>query len=276
LIAYARALEIFFLFEKTHYVFHHGQSGCGFLALNLLTKFLLEADQTKQFLKFETVLRHPVELKSISSAQTTDWYKQQISWKNLHKIRDKTLTNSLIAVDGYLPSIQQAESALSFFFTEAYGSYTEIRIKEPSIKAISEHFIFDKETKKNFIKQFNKFDESTTCLGKGNLYTICVPKEYFNECGYLSEAFGVPAELNKSISSVLEEMQNETIPGKKLPQVRLLTHKLDLNKVPVFCFPAMRDHDYDNVVETVLDLVNRYFKDSELGDKMRVCRIGPK
>src|SRR5262245_45929400 len=58
-----------------------------------------------------------------------------------------------------------------------------------------------------------------------NLYSICVPKEKFNESCYFSGPYGHPLKGQEDLRNKMEAMQSgEDACG--YPQVRILTHKI--------------------------------------------------
>ena len=98
---------------------------------------------------------------------------------------------------------------------------------------------------------------------KSILFTICVAKDYFSKCGYLSSPGGIHIECD-NIDKVLSELQNNIIKPDEydytIPQVRLLTHKLDPKYVNVFIFPAMEYSKYFKAIELVKHNLISYFK----------------
>ena len=58
-----------------------------------------------------------------------------------------------------------------------------------------------------------------------NPYSICVPKEKFDECCYFSKPYGHPYKDQKIFRDKLEEMQSGEDPCG-YPQIRVLTHKI--------------------------------------------------
>ncbi len=267
-IAYGRSLEVFEKIKKTHYVFHHGQPG-GFLVLNTLTKLLLEPIKPG-FLKFETILRHPSSLKELKQEMhNVEWYKKTLTWEKIrqttfmHEATDHKYTDSLVSVDGYLASTDESESALSCFYNNAYRSGATIRDKV--IAEIAKYYFHDINIQRSFIEAYNNLTDKF--ISSGNLYAICIPKKYFNECGYLSLPFGVAATINKKdISDILEKMQEEIIPSKcdsekidkTFYQVRLLIHKLDPEEVKIFIFPSISDEELNNIVKETSNLIKLF------------------
>jgi hypothetical protein len=59
----------------------------------------------------------------------------------------------------------------------------------------------------------------------GNLYSICIPKEKFNESCYFSKDYGIPMENQELLRPKIDKMQSGEETGE-YPQVRILAHKI--------------------------------------------------
>lgn len=255
-IAFGRSLKIFELFNQTHYVLHHSQS-IDFLMLNILTKLVLCRNQPDALSEFETVMRHPMCFDAAHvETYTVDVFKNNITWDNISNENDHYYTKYLIAADAYLASVAHGESALRYFTEDwNYKSF----IKDQSLLAIVNYCIADESIKKKFISKFYEIEKKAK-IGKGILYTICIPKDYFNECAYLSEMLGIPSDiLAEDVHLTLNMMQAECRPNKLFPQVRLLAHKLNSEKVKTFIFPAMQDQLYFQLIQDMQSLIDENY-----------------
>ncbi|ARF10679.1 hypothetical protein Hokovirus_2_206 [Hokovirus HKV1] len=239
-VSLARSFEVFEIFNDTHYVFNHGSSGPVFLTLNILIKQLTNPKLSP----FETFLRIPEKNNYLLKDFGINYYIENIK-KKFDNNDDHIYTKELISVDANLASNVIAESALQHF---SYASLTRINIKDTIIDEIAE----TTNNKKEFLHVYKLIEDeiifNLDC--KSILFTICVKKDYFNKCGYLSGPGGFHIECN-NINKVLSELQNNIIESDEydytIPQVRLLTCKLNPKYVNVFIFPAMEDSKYANV-----------------------------
>jgi len=250
-IAFGRSLEIFQLFNQSHYVLHHGQSGKGLLALNMLITSLLHRNEHNPLLEFQTVLRHPVSLKNIDQKHhSVEWYKHQLSRNNA---TDTWYTDSLIAADAYLASNHPGESAWDYF-THAYNK----KLTQKALADIINDSIADQKLRDQFLLEFNALHSRTLSENEnGVLYAICIPKDYFNQCAFLARTLGIPAlEVNEEV--MLQKMQMESYPYKYDFQVRLLAHKLDPAKVKIFIFPSTSDEVYFQLLKDLQALMHEY------------------
>lgn len=273
-MAYARSLEIVENVKDSHYVFHHGQAGSSFLVLNSLSKLLYQAGMKKAFLQFETVLRHPFVFKHMDPlTHTVDWYSKQITWENIRRFSEETSSdhahaNVLVSADACLVSTDLGESALYYFQS---GAIRKNQWIQQAIHAMDDNYFLDPSYRQPFLRAFEKLSSEVASQGHGALYSICIPKKDFSRYGYISEPFGVCANLDyPKIHSLLTKLQNETMPieeyrshaGIAFYQVRLLAHQFDLETVKVFIFPAMRDDQYEKLMKKTQTLM-RFFRVGE-------------
>ncbi len=263
LTALGRSFEIFENFKKTHFIFHHGQSSLYFLTLNILKINLLFRNNLDNFSKFSCSLRHPASLKNLDeNIHKVEWYKNRLTGANLHKENDRHHKVGLLAVDGYLASTAFAESALSFFGNVGINEASRIG-KQQEFSEILDYQIQNHNNRLKFLKRFNDLEEELfSKLGQrfysegAMLYTICIPKNNFSNCGYLSWPFGIPHKINQNeVYPLLEKMQNEEEPGKDFPQVRLLTHLLQANNAQTFMFTTMPDDELEMLIAKIRELV---------------------
>lgn len=242
-ISFCRSLEVFNIFRENYYVFNHGQMGNLYLPLNLLTKNLIDIELSC----YETFMRHHQQMVGIN--HTVNYYTNNIISKNWSTHNDRIYTKELLSVDAHLGSVIFGESAIRCFLARGRELTRLTNNDINCIARLSSNY-------HEFLEEFNKVQDTIYNLEyHGVLYTICVNKEYFNQCGYLSLPGG--REFPKSSLSdkeTIETLQNsiEKVDDGPLPQVRLLTHKLDPNYTKVFMFP--------NMVDDQLILANNYIK----------------
>ena len=268
-IAFGRSLEIFEIFKKTHYVFHHGQPGKLFLPLNFLIKSMVSFQENKFPLSntnkilslHETFIRHPIQVKNIT--RDVKFYVDNIRKGYIRRHNDHIYTKELLSVDAHLTSTAIAESALCIFLSK---SNSRSNLRDIGINEISSL----SNNKEKFLEEFIIF-ENNICKEQWNgiLYTICVEKNYFPQCGYLSLPFGIsyPDEYKLKYynmvndTDILDKLQNtiEHTNEYATPQVRLLTHKLDPQYVKIFIFPAITDDKYLFFLNQINDIVYKYF-----------------
>lgn len=266
-IAYGRAIEVYEHLKDTHYIFTHAQTNSFWLVSNIFKRVLLGKD----LLEFEVALRHPVECLSFQDRQAK-WY-QRIRQDSLLRCSDEEYSTELLSADGYLSSDFYSESALSFFkvsFPQGYSS-TQKRL---SLTTLAEHYLAGSSTRQKFLEEFHQLDHSIepqrypTDQSTSNLYLICIPKEEFSSCGYLSHKFGVPVNLqefphfkNQTEETLLEKMQKEVSPSASWPQVRLLTNQLVAlqDRTKTLAFSARPDADLHQIVNRVKILTEKYF-----------------
>lgn len=87
----------------------------------------------------------------------------------------------------------------------------------------------------------------------GILYTICIPKNYFHEYGYLYE-LETPFDTSDE-NKIINLMQSEVEMHQVYPKVKLLAYKLDPIFTPTFCFPAISDAFYLKIKQEIATLV---------------------
>lgn len=249
--AYARSIEIQNAFKETHYVFTHGQS-TDYMLLNIVIRHLTSINSSSLSSESE-VLRHPCHLELINSeTHNVKWYKNA-----LQNGGDKN-HEALISVDGY-PSLKTSESALFYFLLNWNAASLDIPDKKNTIISdIARYHILDTDKQEKFLEEFALLDKQLSKSGKGNIYSIIVTKEYFKECGYLSGDFGIPyvCSKNKEENEILEEMQRAISPERTdLPQVRLLMHMLNPEKVRIFVSSTIPDTEVQKITKLSENLI---------------------
>lgn len=254
-VAFARSLQVYERLKATHYVFHHGQPSLRFLPFNIFKKQLLDPTDSK---KENCFLRHPANIRHLSSTtHTVEWYISHIIHENLEEHNDRVHRSALIAADGHLASTEIAESALAFFSSNCHN-YTSIAVLQAAVSEVAKVHFPDIVVREQVVGELYRLETSIEEAG-GVLYTICVPKENFRNCGYLSIPFGMAYPIeNKGVEEFLEEMQITESPQKKMPQVRLLSHLLDANGAKTFMFAAIRDERLEELKVKVQEIIERW------------------
>lgn len=262
-IAFGRALEVFEKFKNTHFTFFHGQPSIHFLPLNILKTSFLFWSNLDQLSKFSCVLRDPANLQGLDvNIHNVEWYKSRITRINGYRENDEHHRTALIAADGYLVSTTCEESALYYFC--GANTLVEKVAGESFYEIVNNHIINDK---KGFIDKFSELkelcvraQEQYTYEKGAILYTICIPKNHFSNCGYLSYPFGIPIEINQNeVHPLLEQMQNEEEANKNFPQIRILTHQLQSNKAQVFMFSTMPDGELEELIVKIRSLIREHW-----------------
>lgn len=273
-VAYARSLEVKKLFQD-YFVFNHGQATTSWVPFALLNrKLLLPPESTI----FETTIRNPTAFSQEVHCRNPRWYQKRINPRNLYEHSDRTY-KELIAADGYLASRTVSESALHFFQGYTWrerGSYPTI-LRD----SLSTH-IQDVNQREHFISEFNQLNAKASKKG-GVLYTICISKKEFFDCGYLSWGFGIPYE-DQSERCLEAMQQEEEMIAKKYaynspsgPQVRLLAHKLKGS--PVFMFSTMADREISDLsfkINSLCDSFDIGYKQKKSTQKVEVDHASEK
>lgn len=219
-IAFGRSLELQKQLKDTHYVINHGQN-LELMLVNIIARKLKQEFEPTYYESFEP-LRHDTALRHIiKDSRTIAWYKNKIC---KGRTDDHGLRNDLICGDCVLESTSSSESALDFF-----SGKKNIAVRDnPSlvfnlILTIVQDYITNQEVAhkltSNLVKLMNR------CPSGGNLYSICVPKEKFDESCYFSKPFGVPLKNQEHLRGKIEEMQSGKNPHR-YPQIRILSHKI--------------------------------------------------
>jgi hypothetical protein len=254
LAVYARVLEIFEALKSTHYVFTHGQSSSLFLPVYVLIQETSKLPPHRAWLKFETSLRHSLQIER--RKHSVEHYKSRITLGN----SDRKHVISLLAADVHLASFSMCESALSIFLSHSWGQ-GDVEKRDALVHLIAQNYISSLSLQKKFIREFSLFDDECKS-GSGVLSAICIPKESFRKCGYLSTSMGIPFRPTTDVNALLEEWQNNPFSYQKAPQVRLLTHKLPAHNVKIFSFPTIEDANYFRLQAAVRETIHKFNKDS--------------
>ena len=235
-IAVGRSLELQEQLKKDYYVINHGQNNDSII-VNIAAKKALEVFQQKKIPS--QILRHPVFLEN--STRNLSWFKENLHMGN----QDLNYSQELISGDCILEHLTPSESAIDFFtgtpnmlngprmVRSSDGSIQIVEEKnyqEKIVTKIVQHHIGDKDLADLVSKKIIHLGRSIQD-GGGTLYSICIPKEKFSSIGYLAKAFG-RAITKDYTQEELEDLQNGVfmLPEGSLPQVRLLTKKLNLEE----------------------------------------------
>lgn len=227
LVAYGHSLELQNKLKDTHYIINHGQN-LNLMLVNIITKQLKKEFEPTFYESFE-VLRHDTALSHIKEdIHTIDWYKSQIRQR---KTYDHKLKKDLISGDCVLESRALAESALDFFSGRTNIANSG-KFRHKLLLTIIKKYIPDKIVAEKLCKRFEKVMHN--CPKGGNLYSICVPKEKFDQSCYFSRAFGFPADNAEKLKQEIEQMQSGDVQPHAYffgilstdPQIRVLTHKI--------------------------------------------------
>lgn len=262
LVAFGRSLEL--NISDTHYVCWH--SACRKeLPLRILFTELFFNTIKEPPLNFEILLRHPSLFSNTEKSLNIDWFK-----KNITGIEDKTdefFRTFLISADYCWGNEGIDESAVSFLLSPKKLSYkTYEEAKSTVIKSI-----FPKLKDAKLFTE--KFDAITSEVYRedsfdfGDLYAICIPKADFNDLGYISRPYGIPAILRESVECELERGQNNKsfIQNNNIFQLRLLAQKVipistkyfnKLNpNMATLIFPTLPDEEYYALKQKIRNLI---------------------
>lgn len=237
LMVLAHSLELQEKLQRTHYVFNHGQSA-SLMLVNLVHRELKRWFEPQRYESFR-VLRHDVALEHMERDQyTIQWIQKEIRDKGL---RDTHFRRELICADCYLESTEYSESAISYFIGE-YKPSLQMQSGESSptitanlIEPALKSYFTDSRVIRIFKQKIAKMvDDRLNYTGQGNLYSICVPKEKFEEACYYSRRLGWPSEnelnpkeLNKLQAGKLSDhLKLDGYIYPTPPQIRLLSHKI--------------------------------------------------
>ncbi len=263
LVAFGRSLEL--NISDTHYVCWH--SACRKeLPLRILFTELFFNTIKEPPLNFEILLRHPSLFSESEKSLNVEWFK-----KNITGIEDKTdefFRTLLISADYRWGNDGIDESALSFLLSPKKLSYkTYDEAKATVIKSI-----FPKlKNTQLFTEKFNAITSEVypeDSYDFGDLYVICIPKAEFNNLGYISIPFGIPAVLRESAECELEKGQNNKsfIQNNNIFQLRLLAQKMipisskyfdKLNpNLATLIFPTIPDEEYFALKQKIRNLIS--------------------
>lgn len=240
-LGYARSLMLREKLKSRYYVFNHAQVFRTSI-INIVAKKLMEIFEQKTFKDFE-VLRHDVFLEQIDEkTHTVEWFQKRI--RGAHEEDDHVHRTALISADIYLEHIVKLESALSFF-SEGHVVGVGIDDRLNLLSQLTGRYCSNQETAKDLSKDLLYVVDKllTSVPPEATLYSICVPKEKFQEIGYLSLRLGRPLELpftpehmellqNGERADLLPEFSPDPerfargYMDTEIPQVRLLAHKL--------------------------------------------------
>lgn len=245
-IAFGRSIELREKLKDTHYIINHGQN-LELMVLNMVTRKLKQEFESRYHEAFEP-LRHDVALRDIQeNTHTVNYYKNRLREWN---VTDHDFRNELLCGDCVLESTEEFESALDFF---AGGKNVALKKNEKWIdtlfQPIIQYYFPDKDVQdqlfldlSDLLKRFPEGKDKYSTQG-GNLYSICVPKERFDESCYFSKASGRPREDAETLKEKIDEMQSGEYKPKvefkqdsrgvwgsygntQSPQIRILTHKI--------------------------------------------------
>jgi len=262
-VAIAHTIEIREVLKEEYYVINHGQN-LDLMIINIFSRALKRHFDANKYDHLR-ILRHDIYLQQ---KHNVNWFKEQI----VHHFRnDHHFRKELISGDIFLESVREGESALDFFLgrqniavkEKGSGFMTEI------LSDIVSHYFPNKDTRKKLSDKLLTI--SHNCSGRGNLYSIAIPKNKFFDICYLSIAYGIPVKDGKYKHKHLEGMQDGQCPGENkmpyerwkdweevAPQVRILTHKLTPeNGVYIFRSSTATDEVLKKVEEDVELLIQR-------------------
>ncbi|MBA3283904.1 MAG: hypothetical protein H0U27_02435 [Nitrosopumilus sp.] len=219
-VAYGHSLELREQLKDTHYIINHGQN-LDLMLVNTVARKLKQEFEPVRHESFEP-LRHDTALRHIKEdTHTVDWYQKQIS---KGRYDDHALRKELICGDCVLESTTACESAIDFFA----GRTNVAKIDNPSLTnnlllTIIYDYIPNREVAGKLCQDLAKL--MNQCPPGGNLYSICVPKEKFNESCYFSKGMGTPLKNQDELRGKIDEMQSG-VDASGDPQIRVLSHKI--------------------------------------------------
>lgn len=267
LVPYGRAIEVLNKIKATHYVFTHGASRRQ-LCLNVLSVELFFQKQNNQFLKFQTLLRHP---SLFSENNSLEWYKNNITGRD--KMTDDHYRKFLISADYILENSSLEDSAVSRLLMPKKLVYSAYLQAEEKI--IDEAFC-SKEARVAFVKKFTKikskvYDDDDARDSFGDYYAICVQKSDFPLCGYIAKPYGEFVKVKDEKKELEKGQDNFSFfaPATSIIpfQVRLLAQKLipptnDSVKLKpenvTLVFPSIPDQKYFELVLEIRSLIAEY------------------
>jgi hypothetical protein len=237
-IAIAHSIELREALKDKYYVINHGQN-LNMMVLNIITEKLKQAFEPDQYKNFQ-VLRHDIYLKHIQNdIQNVEWFCTEL--EKQEKI-DSDYRRELICGDCYLESTTPWESAIDFFTGTKNIAAWWPSFLQKLLDGVLCNYFPDPAVRAELSQEIMKLSKQLG--GGGTLYSICIPKEKFNEAAYFCLPFGRPALKDKYTKEHLELLQNgldfNDIPkmprdvdlhgNKTVPQIRVLAHKLDAHE----------------------------------------------
>ncbi len=218
-VAFGRSIELREKLKDTHYVINHGQN-LELMLVNMIARKMKQEFEPHYYESFEP-LRHDTALRNIKEdIHTVAWYQNQISRR---KTNDHDLRKELLCGDCVLESTEPGESALDFFAGSTNVANRDGSLTFRLLLTIVQDYIPDQRVASKLCSDLANLMNS--CPKDGNLYSICVPKEKFDESCYFSHPYGVPLKNQKELKGKIDKMQSgEDSIG--YPQIRVLTHKI--------------------------------------------------
>lgn len=219
-VAFARSLELQEKLKDTHYVINHGQN-LELMLVNILGQKLKQEFEPEHYESFEP-LRHDTALEHIKEdTHTVSWYQKKL---NKFGVIDHSLRKELLSADCVLESTKAYESALDFFAGRTnIAKREDYKLTFNLLVKIVQYYMPDEEITNKLCNDLVSI--MTRCPAGGNLYSICVPKEKFDESCYFSKAYGTPLKNQTELKAKIDKMQSGQDPSG-YPQIRILTHKI--------------------------------------------------
>lgn len=242
-VVVAQTLELCDLLKDSHYVISHAQANNGII-VNIVAKKTQELFESKKNQYFE-VLRHNTFLKEIPKYKDVKWYQRDLAgrrtWDDDGLLTD--LKTELISGDIHLESRRASESAIDFLRWGEKGN--RMGRDQYLTYSIIQKILFEYFPDQEFASEASrKITDLTRKEKGGTLYCICIPKEKFDSCVYLS--FPYAQSLTKEdfpkIFNYLPEVLEKWAISQQLnswqkgggdfdfywrpPQVRILVSKL--------------------------------------------------
>lgn len=218
-VAFGRSIELREKLNDTHYVINHGQN-LELMLVNTIARKLKQEFEPQYYESFEP-LRHDTALSHIKEdTHTVAWYQNQIS---KGRTNDHGLRKQLLCGDCVLESTKPYESALDFFAGSTNIANRDGDLTFRLLLTIVQDYIPDQRVASKLCRDLVKL--MNRCPRGGNLYSICVPKEKFDESCYFSKPYGVPLKNQEELRGKIDKMQSGEDPSG-YPQIRVLTHKI--------------------------------------------------
>jgi hypothetical protein len=240
LVAIGHSQELKEALSDTHYVFNHGQN-MRLYTVVLFSKMIKKIFEAYSFDSY-TALRHRNPLEDIADEKDIDYFiKELVGGFGLRvsgtnrwiALTDNHFSKQLLSADFLLDNTTRCESAISFF-----------ALNEENV-AIKDNRDFDRQLLTTIAKEYIEQEDVVKALvdfalnlinpssKEGNLYTICVPKEEFDESCYFSQPLGKSVEPSRKLAcrnhldgGTEMQIEENLVP----PQVRILANKLDPTK----------------------------------------------
>lgn len=234
-IAIGRSLELRESLKETHYVFNHGQSTI-IMLLNIIAR-KLKHEFESCYHKFHETLRHDVFLSDIKQEMEKKTYF--MSKIGIEGLTDHNFSTQLLSADCVLESSMRYCSALHFFLTDS-NIKDGIEFVIPLLSEVIKYYFPNNKVADQLCT--NLLEHMYRIPKGNNLYSICVPKQKFEESCYFSHPLGVPCHT--AFEENLEKMQSceyitkifdyykkessetPSIHYSSYPQIRILTSKI--------------------------------------------------